>query len=190
LKDIVLLGGPNGAGKTTAARVLIPEYFKLRSFMNADEIARDISPHNVEAAALAAGREMIERMRAKVRAGESFAIETTCAGKSYIRFLEQCKQDGWRIMLLYFWLSSPETAVARVAQRVSAGGHNIPTDVIMRRYYAGLANMRNLYLPLAHEAKIYDNASNRRILIAEKRDGLAFLVHDQERWEKIEEAIR
>jgi predicted ABC-type ATPase len=64
LKDIVLLGGPNGAGKTTAARVLIPEYFRLRSFMNADEIARDLSPSNVEAAALAAGRVMIERMRA------------------------------------------------------------------------------------------------------------------------------
>jgi predicted ABC-type ATPase len=104
MKDIVLLGGPNGAGKTTAASVLLPEYYKMRSYMNADEIARDLSPANVEAAALAAGRVMIERMRAKARAGESFAIETTLAGKSYIPMLKECKANGWRTVLFYFWL--------------------------------------------------------------------------------------
>lgn len=144
MKEIVLLGGPNGAGKTTAARVLLPEFFGLYTFLNADEMARDISPENVEAAPLAAGRRLIERMRANVRNGESFAVETTCAGKSYLRLLQQCKQDGWRITLLYFWLPTPEDAIARVARRVSTGGHNIPAEVVLRRYYAGIANMRNL----------------------------------------------
>jgi predicted ABC-type ATPase len=189
LKDIVLLGGPNGAGKTTAARVLIPEYFKLRSFMNADEIARDLSPSNVEAAALAAGRIMIERMRAEVRAGESFAIETTLAGKSYIPMLRECKANGWRIVLFYFWLLTPEDSIARVARRVSEGGHHIPDEVIYRRCKTGLWNMRNLYLPLADDAEIYDNTGREPVLIAEKREGLALLVHDPERWEKMEEAI-
>jgi len=184
------LAVPNGAGKTTAASALLPGHVALQSYLNADEMARNVSPADVEAGALAAGRVMIERMRAHVRASEDFAIETTCAGKSYLRFLAQCKLDGWRITLLYFWLSSPELAIERVARRVSMGGHNIPTDVIMRRYYAGLSNMRNLYLPLADEAEIHDNTERQRVLIAEKREGLPLFVHDPERWRKIEEAIR
>jgi predicted ABC-type ATPase len=85
VKDIVILGGPNGAGKTTGARILLPEFFTRYTFVNADEIAKDISPDNVEAAAMAAGRQMIERMRAMVREAQSFALETTCSGKSYPR---------------------------------------------------------------------------------------------------------
>jgi predicted ABC-type ATPase len=190
MKEIVLLGGPNGAGKTTAARVLLPEFFDLYPFLNADDIARGIAPGNVESAALAAGRQLIERMRALVRDGQSFALESTCSGRSYLRLLQQCKRDGWRITLLFFWLPTPEMAIARVAKRVSQGGHNIPTEVVQRRYYAGVWNMRNLYLPLAEEAEIYDNTDSRRILIAEKREGLALFVHDPERWARIEEVAR
>jgi len=190
LKEIVLLGGPNGAGKTTAARVLLPEFFDLHPFLNADEIARRLSPEDLETAAFAAGRQMLAEMRALVRNGHSFAIETTCAGKSYLRFLEQCKLDGWRITLLYFWLPTPEMAIARVARRVSSGGHTIPSDVIRRRYYAGISNMRNLYLPLADEAEIYDNTDRQRLLVAEKREGHELYVHDSERWEQIEEAAQ
>ncbi len=190
MKEIVILGGPNGAGKTTAARVLLPEFFEIHEFLNADDIARQISPDNVDLAALAAGRLLIERMRAAVREGQSFALETTCSGKSYLKLLEQCKRDGWRIKMLYFWLPTPEDAIARVARRVSQGGHNIPAEVIERRYYAGISNMRNLYLPLADDAEIYDNSDRHRILIAEKREGLAFLVHDEERWTRIEEACK
>jgi predicted ABC-type ATPase len=129
-------------------------------------------------------------MRGLVKEGRSFALETTCSGKPYLRLLEQCKRDGWRITLLYFWLPTPEDAIARVARRVSQGGHNIPEDVVVRRYYAGISNMRNLYLPLADEAEIYDNTDRQRILIAERREGLALVVHDPERWARIEEAAR
>lgn len=190
MKEIVLLGGPNGAGKTTAARVLLPEFFDLHPFLNADEIARRLSPNDVETAAFAAGRQMLAEIRTLVRDGRSFAIETTCAGKSYLRFLEQCKLDGWRITLLYFWLPTPEMAIARVARRVSSGGHTIPSDVIRRRYYAGISNMRNLYLSLADEAEIYDNTDRQRLLIAEKRGGRELYVHDSGRWEQIEEAAQ
>jgi predicted ABC-type ATPase len=186
-KEIVLLGGPNGAGKTTAARVLLPEFFELHPYLNADEMARRIFPEDVEAAAFAAGREMILEMRALVRDGRSFAFESTLAGKSYLRLLEHCKINGWRITLLYFWLPRPEMAIARVARRVSQGGHDIPPDVILRRYHAGVANMRRLYLPLADEAEIYDNTDGRRVLIAERREGLELLVHDPDRWAIIEE---
>ena len=133
---------------------------------------------------------MIGRMRELVRNGESFALETTCAGKSYIGFLQKCKVNGWRIVLVYLWLPTPKDAIARVARRVAQGGHNISEDVIVRRFHAGLWNMRNLYLPLADEAAIYDNTDRRRILIAEKREGMAFYVHDLERWATIEVATR
>ena len=139
--------------------------------MNADEIARILSPGDPDGAAFAAGRQLIEKMRGLVRDGRSFAFETTSSGKSYLRLLEQCKGVGWRISLFYFWLPKPEIAIARVARRVSQGGHSIPPDVIVRRWYSGVANMRDFYLPLADEAEIYDNTDRKRILIAKSAVG-------------------
>jgi predicted ABC-type ATPase len=186
VKDIVILGGPNGAGKTTAAMVLMPGLLRSRVFVNADEIARNISPSNVEAAALAAGRLMIERMRELVREEKSFALETTCSGKSYVPMLKACKLNGWKIYLYYFWLISPELSIARVAKRVTEGGHHIPEEVILRRFTSGLSNMLNLYMPLADEAEIYDNSNRKRILIARKRPDIGIIIYDSERWSKME----
>jgi predicted ABC-type ATPase len=190
VKEIVILGGPNGVGKTTAAKVLLPEFFEQNAFLNADEFAREISSNDAEAAAFAAGRRMIGRMREFICQDRSFWLETTCSGKSYLPLLERCKLDGWRIKLLFFWLPFPEMAIGRVAQRVSQGGHNIPGEVVYRRYFAGISNMVRLYLPLADEAEIYDNSDRRRILIAEKRETQPLLIHDKERWVRIEEAAR
>jgi predicted ABC-type ATPase len=186
LKEIVIIGGPNGAGKTTLARVLLREFLELHPYLNADEITRELRPEDVESAAFAAGRQMIEKMRVLVVEGQSFAFETTCSGKSYLRLLERCKQEGWRITLLYFWLPTPEMTIARVARRVSQGGHDIPPEVIVRRYYAGIANMRDFYLPLADEAEISDNTDRSRLLVAEKREGRAPYIHDLARWARIQ----
>ena len=186
-KEIIILGGPNGAGKTSTARILLPEYFQLRTFLNADEIARKLAPHDVESAALAAGRQMIEKMRILVRDGQSFALETTCAGKSHIPMLQRCKANGWMISLYYFWLPSPEDSIARVAKRLSQGGHHIPDDVIHRRFKTGLWNMRHLYLPLADTAAIYDNSQQQRVLIADKESGSPLVIHNQQHWSSIEE---
>jgi predicted ABC-type ATPase len=188
VKEIVLIGGPNGAGKTTAARVLLADFFRLHEFLNADEIARGIAMKDAESGALAAGRRMTEQMRDILREGRSFGIETTCAGRSYLGLLERCKRDGWLVRLLFFWLPSPEYAIARVARRIDEGGHSIPEEVIRRRFSAGLSNMRNLYLPLADDAEIYDNSDRQRILIAERRANGPLLVFDSERWRRIEEA--
>ena len=187
MKEIILLGGPDGAGKTTAARVLLPEFFELNPFLNADDFARNLAPENVESAALASGRLLIERMRELVRDGESFAFETTCSGRSYIQTLRECRANGWRVSLYYFWLPSPEHSVARVAKRVSQGGHSIPADVIYRRFKTGLWNMRHLYLPLADTAAVYDKGGYRRILIADREAGFPLVIHDLERWSRIEE---
>jgi predicted ABC-type ATPase len=128
-------------------------------------------------------------MRELVRQERSFAFETTCSGKSYLRLLEQCRQAGWIVRLLYFWLPSANYSVERVAQRVSQGGHNIPTDVIHRRYSTGVSNMRNLYLPMADDAEIYDNRDRQRVLIARKRNG-SVEIFDPLRWAAIEEISR
>jgi predicted ABC-type ATPase len=187
VKDIFILGGPNGAGKTTAANRLLPVRLRTREFVNADEIARGLSPFNVEGVAMAAGRIMIDRIRDLVRQGEDFAIETTCSGRQHAVWLANCKRNGWRITLFFFWLSSPELAVERVARRVRNGGHAIPPDVIRRRYAGGIRNMRRLYLPLADTASIYDNSDGQLTLIAERVDGSELVVGDRERWARIEE---
>jgi predicted ABC-type ATPase len=130
---------------------------------------------------------MIEQMRTMVREHRSFAFETTCSGKSYIPLLKSCQQAGWRISFIYLWVPSPEYSIARVARRVSQGGHHIPEDVIRRRYLAGLWNMRHLYLPLADDAFIYDNRDRALRLIARREDGTPLTVIDENTWSRIEE---
>jgi predicted ABC-type ATPase len=186
-RDIFILGGPNGAGKTTAAKILLPRKLAFNAFLNADEIARRIAPANPELAALRAGRLMVEAMREFVRAGTSFAFETTCAAKSYLKLLQRCKDSGWRISLLYLWVPSPEYSIARVARRVSLGGHSIPEDVIRRRYQTGLWNMRHLYLPMANDVTIYDNRDNALQLIARSGPFSGLKIYDEEIWARITE---
>jgi hypothetical protein len=118
VKEIVIFGGPNGAGKTTAARKLLLRFPIVQEFLNADEFARAICPEDPESAAFVAGRRMLVRLRELVARGESFGLESTLSGKSYLRILDQCKQAGWRITLLYLWLrqsSELHTEFERVA---------------------------------------------------------------------------
>ena len=110
IKDLVILGGPNGAGKTTAAERLLPADLNIREFVNADEIARGLSPFNPEGSAVLAGRLMIERIRDLTKSGESFAFETTCAGRSHLRLLRECRNRGYRLTLLFLGLPSAEAA--------------------------------------------------------------------------------
>jgi predicted ABC-type ATPase len=190
LTDIVIIGGPNGAGKTTAAPAVVPKELGIREFVNADDIARGLSPFNSERAAIAAARLMLARMRSLVLSGESFALETTCSGRAYAGWLQECRRAGWRITLLFLWLPSPQAALDRVARRVREGGHGIPSNVVIRRYNAGLANLRRLYLPLADIAAIYDNSDEGRVLIAEQLPDVPLVVHDAIRWAMIERASR
>ena len=188
MKELIILGGPNGAGKTTAAQIVVPRKLNVPEFINADEIARGLSPFNPDGAALAAGRLMLKRMRTLASGKQSFAIETTCSGRGHLNFLRQCRDAGWRITFVFLWLPSPQIAVDRVARRVSAGGHAVPPEIVIRRYWTGLSNMRAFYLPLADVAAIYDNAAAEPILIAERISGADLIVHDPARWRLIEEA--
>jgi predicted ABC-type ATPase len=188
VKDVVVIGGPNGAGKSTAANRIFPKSLGLRHFLNADEIARGLSPYDPSSAAIAAGRVLIETIDTLVHSGQSFAFETTCAGRGHLQRLRLCRSAGYRITLIFLWLPSAEMALARVAHRVAHGGHGIPDDVVLRRYAAGLRNMRHHFLPLADVAVIYDNSERGRVLVAEKHPDSALIVYDTARWQIIEDA--
>jgi predicted ABC-type ATPase len=186
MSELLVIGGPNGAGKTTAAKVLLPRFTGIVEFVNADEIAKGLSPFNPEGATLAAGRVMLERMEQLIGARASFAFETTCAGRGHAALIQRCQKLGYRVTLLFFWLPSPELAMARVAQRVSEGGHDIPPDVIRRRHGAGWRNMLDLYWPLAEDGAILDAEKSPARFIVEKRAG-ALTLHDPELWRRIQE---
>jgi predicted ABC-type ATPase len=184
-REIIVLGGPNGAGKTSAAHLLFERHALTREFVNADEIARGISPFNPEKAAISAGRVTIARMKELLARNESFVVETTCSGVVNARLFQNAKKDGWRVYLLFLWLPSPQIAVERVARRVAKGGHFIPDDVVVRRYWAGLRNLHQLYLPLADTAAIYDNSDDHPVVIAEKSEANRLVIRDQKRWSKM-----
>ena len=190
MKDIVIIGGPNGAGKTTSAPAIVPLRLDIHEFVNADEIARGLSPFNPEGAAVAAGRLMLHRIQSLVRSGDSFAFETTCSGRAHAHWLRECKATGWRVTLLFLWLPTPEAALDRVAKRVREGGHAIPNDVVVRRWKAGATNMRDIYLPLSDVALIYDNSDTGRLLIAERTSDMPLVVYDTARWAMIEKASK
>ena len=157
--NLYIIAGCNGAGKTTASFTVLPEMLNCREFVNADEIARGLSPFNPEGVAIQAGRLMIERVLYLLKEGETFAFETTLATRSYVNLIQRAQKRGYFVTLLFFSLSTPEQAVARVAKRVSQGGHNIPTDVVHRRFDAGLRNLFQLYIPIVDYWALYDNSS-------------------------------
>lgn len=157
MPKLYVISGCNGAGKTTASYTVLPEVLGCKEFVNADEIARGLSPFNPESVAIDAGRLMLARMHGLIREGADFAFETTLSTRSYVKFIQEAREQGYFVVLLYFWLPSPELAIERVAQRVKEGGHNIPTDVIRRRYAKGLYNLTRLYTPICDFWAIYDN---------------------------------
>ena len=166
-KRIVIIAGPNGAGKTTFAREFLPYEADCPIFVNADLIAAGLSPFAPELAAIKAGRLMLEAISDHVRKGESFALETTLAGLGYARTIAKWRAQGFVVKLIFLSLPDPETAIARVAERVAQGGHAVPEAVIRRRFASGLRNFSYSYRDLVDMWQLYDNASAPPALIAE-----------------------
>ena len=183
--NLYIIAGCNGAGKTTASFTVLPEMLKCREFVNADEIAAGISPFNPEGVAIQAGRLMIDRIIQLLKDGETFAFETTLATRSYVKLIQQAKKRGYFVTLLFFSLSTSEQAQRRVAQRVSMGGHNIPSDVIVRRYEAGLQNLFQLYMPICDYWTLYDNSNCPAVRIASGFGTERIEVFDKERYQTL-----
>lgn len=166
MPSLYIIAGCNGAGKTTASFTILPELLHCKEFVNADGIAAGLSPFNVESVAFEAGRIMLERIRQLVDGRENFAFETTLSTRSYVSLITKAKKAGYEVNLLYFWLMSPEFAKKRVADRVSQGGHNIPWDVIERRYFRGIVNLFKLYIPIVDNWIVIDNMDVEPDIIA------------------------
>ncbi|MBQ2344023.1 MAG: zeta toxin family protein [Prevotella sp.] len=165
-KNLYIISGCNGAGKTTASYTVLPEILNCKEFVNADEIARGLSPFNPESVAIEAGRLMLQRIDFLLEKDTSFSIETTLSTKSYINLVRRAQEKGFSVRILFFWLNSSELAIRRVAERVAKGGHNIPEPIIRRRYTAGLKNLFNLFMDQVDYWDIYDNSDYPRKQIA------------------------
>ena len=154
---IYLIAGCNGAGKTTFAKEFLPKEVKCIRFLNADEIARGLSPLKPSDGAIRAARLLLTQADEHLRRRETFALESTLSGKTYIRFLQRARRLGYEIELHYLWLSSPVQAIARVRQRVRQGGHHVPAGDIRRRFKRSLVRLLDDYLPLATRWAVWDS---------------------------------
>ena len=167
-KDLYIIAGCNGAGKTTASFTILPEILNCKEFVNADEIAKGLSPFQPEKVSIEAGRIMLERINDLLNSQANFAFETTLATKSYRSKIFLAKEKGYNVTLLFFWLRNADLAIERVRTRVIEGGHHIESEVIRRRYKNGIKNLFEIYLPIVDEIMIFDNSEGKHDLIAEK----------------------
>lgn len=181
-KQLYIIAGCNGAGKTTASFTILPEVLDCKEFINADEIAKGLSPFQPENVAMQAGRIMLARMDELLQKGETFAFETTLATKSYKQKIEWAQANGYEVTLLFFWLDSPNIAKERVAQRVAEGGHNIPLETIERRYYNGIANLFTIYIDIVDICYIFDNSEGRKELIAQKERHKDIVIYNNDKF--------
>lgn len=167
--NLYIIAGPNGAGKTTAAYNLLPEVLHCPNFVNADEIARGLSPFAPETVSIQAGRIMLQRIDELLPQKVDFAIETTLSTRSYVQLVHRAQALGYKVHLIFFFLENEEQAKARVAQRVRNGGHDIPEEDIRRRFTRGIYNLINLYMPICDSVLVYNNMRTPAQLVARKK---------------------
>ena len=179
MPSLYIIAGCNGSGKTTASFTILPKILSCKEFVNADEIARGISPFQPNEVALESGRIMLQRINELLDANEDFAVETTLASKLYKNFITKAKQRKYETTLVFLWLNSVELAVERVKIRVNEGGHDIPLDTIIRRYKRGLLNFFSLYKNLTKNWIFIDNSGVPYKEIAQSIDGKIDIFNNQ-----------
>ncbi len=186
--NIVVLAGPNGAGKSTTGPALLRDTFGITEFVNADTIAQGLSAFDPEGSSIEAGRVMLRRIRELAHRRADFAFETTLASRTFASWLTDLRKGGYRVHVVFLWLPSADLAVERVSTRVRTGGHNVPEDVVRRRYRSGLRNFFELYQPLADSWRMYDNShvSGPRLL-AMGIEARTTHVTDKATWRQIQE---
>lgn len=162
---VIIIAGPNGAGKTTFAREFLPVDAACPVFVNADLIAAGLAPFAPETAAVQAARVMLLELARHFAARQSFAFETTLSGRGYLRHIRDWQSSGYRVKLIFLQLDSVEESIARVAQRVRQGGHDIPEATIRRRFAAGRENFERLYAPQVDAWALYNNSGPQPVLL-------------------------
>lgn len=186
---VVVFAGPNGAGKSTHADAILAT-LGMETFVNADFIARGLSGRNTEAVAFEAGRIMLGRLRQLANAGEDFAFESTLSSRTFAPFLRGLKSKGYGVAIYYFSLPSAQLAVRRVKLRVALGGHDVPADVVRRRFGRSLENFFELYAPLASRWAVFDNSQPPHARIVATSEGGQLTVKEPETWLKLQKIHR
>jgi len=183
--NLYIVAGCNGAGKTTASFTILPKLLDCHEFVNADEIAKGLSPFQPEKSAIEAGKIMLYRIEHLLNENCTFAFETTIASKIYENTILKAQAKGYNVTLLFFWLQTVELAKKRVRERVSEGGHNIDPIVTERRYLSGIRNLFDIYLPIADEVLIFDNSEGKHELIAEKSDNSDVIIFNRKKYNNL-----
>lgn len=188
--NLYIIAGPNGAGKTTAAYNLLPDVLHCPNFVNADEIARGLSPFAPETVSFQAGRIMLQRIDELLPQKVDFAIETPLSTRSYVQLVRRAQALEYKVHLIFFFLENEEQAIARVAQRVSNGGHGIPEEDIRRRFTRGIYNLINLYMPICDSVLVYNNMRTPAQLVARKKTQTGAIdVIESEMWKQLIQKI-
>lgn len=185
MPKIYLIAGCNGAGKTTASYTMLPEMLDCKEFVNADSIAAGISPFQPETVAFEAGRFMLQRINQLVKARVDFAVETTLSSKNYKQKINEWCEEGYEIILIFFWLASPALAIERIKDRVSKGGHHVPDEVVERRYFRGIKNLLDNFIPLADFWLLVDNSREYPEIICEGIKDVELKVFNEQIWNTI-----
>lgn len=179
-----IISGCNGSGKTTASYALLPELLNCREFVNSDEFAKSLSPFDPSAASVSASRYMLMKIMYLLKRDQDFCVETTLATRSLLKIINQAKEQGYQISLIYFWLNSVELAIKRVQDRVATGGHNISEDVIRRRYGMGLRYFFDTYAPICDRWMLADNSKSPFSIVAEGMGNITY-IKDNEKYQAI-----
>ena len=187
MPNLFIIAGCNGAGKTTASFTILPEMLDCKEFVNADEIAKGLSPFQPEMVSFQAGRIMIERIDELLHSGVDFAFETTLTTLSYLNTIRLAKEKGYTIHLIYFWLNDVDLAIERVKMRVSEGGHDIPEEIIIRRYYRGMYNLTNRFTHICDYWIIIDNSSQPFTFVAEGQRAIELKIYNFITWQQIKD---
>lgn len=185
MPNLYIIAGCNGAGKTTASFTVLPEMLDCKEFVNADEIARGLSPFQPETVSFQAGRLMLHRIKSLLPTRVDFAFETTLSTRYYAKLILEARVLGYNVTLLYFWLNDPQLAIDRVAERVKRGGHHIDSSVIIRRYSAGLKLLSNVFINLVDGWVLIDNSKSHSLLIAERDSNKAPVIFDPATYNQI-----
>lgn len=180
MKNLYILSGCNGAGKTTVAFTILPEILQCKEFVNADEIARGLSPFQPDKVTFQAGKIMIKRMKSLIEQGSDFAIETTLSAVTYKNTIALAQENGYFVTIIFFWLNSIELAKERVQHRVKNGGHNVPEHVIERRYHKGLFNFFNFFVPICNNVMLFDNSEESpKLIMTKSKDKPEEVLNDE-----------
>lgn len=177
-KNAYIISGPNGSGKTTFAERFLPDYAECPNFINADLIAKGLSPFSPRASAIRAGKLVLARIHELTKKGADFGFETTLSGKSYVRLFRRLKDEGYKINIFFLWIPGPDLAIERIKERVSQGGHDVAVKDVRRRFGRAIKNFVGLYKPLSDSWIIFNNSGVKPDLIARDQGGRLTVIDD------------